>query len=62
MRKPIDFISDWISNTRTDSDVFMMWCVVAAMYRTGLCADCIINDCYPPKCNRPECSNFKTEP
>lgn len=43
MNTPEQIVTEWAKDS-TDSDILEMWCIVGVMYRTGLCAKCVVED------------------
>lgn len=44
MKSALEYVTDWIKDSDDNSDAFNLWCVVAAMFRTGLSAEEVIKD------------------
>lgn len=55
--------TEWALKSRPGSDEFAMWCVVAAMYLTGLCAKCVVEDSSHnyQNCPNDRCSNHMSQ-
>jgi len=52
-------VEDWILSTPCSNPHFGFWCVVGAVYSTGLCPKCVFDDSSLNygKCVNPDCKN-----
>ena len=44
VKSPEEYVQRWILETPSRHPMFSIWCIVGAMYSTGLCARCVVED------------------